>query len=191
MKKLNRLLVSALVVGLVLTAVHVISAQQRDEMQRPGRQPGQERPQRGQFDPEQMMSRRMESIVQDMQKLNLPADEIAILKPRIESLLRTRMDQNRGMGELIEALRQAIDAKDDGQIKAKLAEVKAKRKEQKAQVDAMEEELLGLLSLNAEAYLTVQGIVNGDGFGMRFGGFGGQGRQGAGRGQGIQRGPGG
>jgi hypothetical protein len=183
MKKLNRLLVSVLVVGLVLTAAHVISAQQRGGMQRPGRQPGQGR----QFDPEQMISRRMENI---MQELSLPDEEASVLKPRIEKLLRTRMDQSREMGQLIEALQQAIDAKDDGQVKAKLAEVKAKRKEQKAQVDAMEEELLGLLSLKAEALLTVQGIVNGDGFGMRFGGPRGQGRQGAPGGQRMQRRPG-
>ena len=162
MRKLNRLLVFVLVVGLVLTAAYVISAQQG------GGARGQGGQQRRQFDPEQMMDRRIQNI---MEELNLPEEEAAVLKPRIESLLRMRMDQSREIGESIEALRQAIDAKDAGQIKAKLDEVKAKRKEHREKTETLEKELVELLTLEQEAQLTVSGVVNSDGFGFPRGGF--------------------
>lgn len=185
MKKLNRLLALVLVVGLVLTAAHLISAQQRDGMQRQGRQ------QRGQFDPARMIERRMENIMQGIQEMGVPDNEAAILKTQIESLLRMRMDPNREVAQAMDQLQKAIDSKDDAEIKAKLDIVKAKRKEQKAKDEEMEKNLLEILPLEVEAYLTVQGIVNGGGgVGMGFGGARGQGRQGAG-GQGMQRRPGG
>lgn len=162
MRKLNRPLAFMLAVGLVLMAAYVISAQQG------GGARGQGGQQRRQFDPEQMMDRRIQNI---MEELNLPEEEAAVLKPRIESLLRTRMDQSREIGESIEALRQAIDAKDAGQIKAKLDEVKAKRKEHREKTETLEKELVELLTLEQEAQLTVSGVVNSDGFGFPRGGF--------------------
>jgi hypothetical protein len=173
MRKLNRLLVSVLIVGLVLTAAHVISAQQRGGARGQGPQQGRR------FDPEQMMERMMERI---MERLNLAEDEASVLKPRIEGIIRTRQEQSTEIRELTDALQEAIDAKDAGQIKAKLDEVKAKRKEHKAKSEAMEKELTELLTVEQEANLTVLGVVNSDGFGFRFGG---------GRGQGMQRRPGG
>ncbi|MBC8234308.1 hypothetical protein H8E77_32565 [bacterium] len=158
-----RLLAFALVVGLILTTSYIISAQQREERrQRPGQ--GQ---QRRQMDPEQMIQRRIERT---MQELKLSEEESAVLKPKIEGLLRTRTEQSRGMRTLIDDLRKAVEAKDDAQIQAKLAEVKTKRKEHKAKVETLEQGLIELLTLKQEAQLTVSGVVNSDGMGGFFGG---------------------
>ena len=169
MKKLSRVMSLLLIVGLVATAVHIVSAQQA---QRQGRQ----RQMRDrEMDPEEMMRRSMDRTVE---QLNLSEEEATVLKPRIEAILRARFQQSSEMRELTNALQEAIDAKDDEQIKAKLEEVKAKRKENKAKMEALEKELIELLTVTQEAQLTISGVVNSDGFGgFRFGGFGRQ-RQG-------------
>ncbi|MBM3240230.1 hypothetical protein FJZ31_28435 [Candidatus Poribacteria bacterium] len=160
----------ALVVGLVLTTSYIISAQQRGGGQQV---PGQGQ-QRRQMDPEAMMNQRVEQI---MKQLNLSNEETAVLKPKIEGILQTRMTQNREMRTLIDALQKAVEAKDDAQIQAKLTEVKTKRKEHKAKVETLEQELIELLTLNQEATLTISGVVNSDGAGGFFGGFTGQRQQ--------------
>jgi Spy/CpxP family protein refolding chaperone len=161
-RKFNRLLAFMLVVGLVLTTAYVISAQQSERRQRPE---GQQQ-QRPQMDPAEMMKQRVEQI---MKALNPSEEEAAVLKPKIEGLLQTRIDQSRETRNLIDALRKAIEAKDDAQIEAKLSEVKAKRKEHKANIEKLENELIELLTVKQEAQLTVSGVINSDGFGSFFG----------------------
>jgi len=172
MRKLNWL-VFALIVGLVLTTSYIISAQQRDERrQRPGQ--GQQR-QRRQMDPQEMIQRRVERTIQN---LKLSDEEAAVLKPQIEGIMQIRMEQNREMRDFMDALQKAVEANDDAQIQAKLEEVKAKRKENKAKVEKMELDLVGLLTLKQEAQLTISGVVNSDGTAGFFGGgFRRQGRQ--------------
>jgi Spy/CpxP family protein refolding chaperone len=161
-RKFNRLLAFMLVVGLVLTTAYVISAQQSERRQRPE---GQQQ-QRPQMNPAEMMKQRVEQI---MKALNPSEEEAAVLKPKIEGLLQTRIDQSRETRNLIDALRKAIEAKDDAQIEAKLSEVKAKRKEHKANIEKLENELIELLTVKQEAQLTVSGVINSDGFGSFFG----------------------
>ncbi len=193
MRKFNRpdkigiqssLLVFVLVVGLVLTTTYFLSAQQ-DQGQgrsRQGQGPGGERPQ---FDPAQMVERMVDRSVEP---LNLSADETAVLKPKIKAIFQTRMEQGQQMREVTQSLQTAIGTKDEAQIKAKLAAVKAKRQENKAKIEAMEKDLVELLTLNQEAQLTVSGVVNSDGGGGGFGGGGFGGRGGRPGGNGPQRG---
>jgi len=178
-------LVFVLVVGLVLTTAYLLSAQQDQRQGRPRQGPGQgpngERPQ---FDPAEMVQRMVDRSVEP---LNLSADETAVLKPKIKAILQTRMEQGQQMREVVQSLQTAIDTKDEAQIKAKLAAVKAKRQENKAKIEAMEKDLVELLTLNQEAQLTVSGVVNSDGGGGGFGGFGGGGFGGRGGGPGGNR----
>ena len=181
----SNLLVFVLVIGLVLMTAYLLSAQQDEGRGRSRQGPGGERPQ---FDPAEMVER---MIDRSIEPLNLSAEETAVLKPKIKAIFQTRMEQGQQMREVIQSLRTAIDTKDEAQIKAKLAAVKAKRQEQKAKVEAMEKDLIELLTLNQEAQLTVSGVVNSDGGGGGFGGFGGGGfggRQGRPGGNGPQRG---
>ena len=108
MRKLNRLLVFVLIVGLLLSAVHIISAQQRGRA---------DQRQRGQMDPAAMVARMLERALTG---LNLSDEETTVIKPKAESILQTRMDQNREMRELTNDLREAVDAEDGKQIEAKL-----------------------------------------------------------------------
>jgi Spy/CpxP family protein refolding chaperone len=122
---------------------------------------------RPQMDPEQMMQRMMERI---MERLNLSADESAVLKPMIEGIMQTRQEQASEMRELTDALQKAVDDKDSERIKAKLTDIKAKRKSHREKNDSQEKELIELLTVEQEAQLTLAGVVNsGGGFG--FGGF--------------------
>jgi hypothetical protein len=192
MRKLNLLLAFVLIVALVLTAAHIISAQQRGGMQ----QQRQGRQQR-QFDPEQMLERRLDRIKQNMQEMGLSAEEVDYLGTQVGNLLRESMNQRSAMQTLIEDLQKAMDAKNEAEMKAKLSEIKEKRKEHRKKLEEMEAKLIELLPLELEARLTVDGIVNTDGSGggfgmMRFGGPRGQGRTpGAPGGQRMQRGTGG
>ena len=165
MRNLNRLLTLVLIVGLVLTTAYFISAQQGGSRRQPSDQQG-----RRQFDPEAMMKQRLDRI---MQQLNLSEEEAAVLRPKIENIMQTRIKQSTEMRTLMSDLRTAINAKDEAQIKAKLDAVKDKQKEHKAQTEEMEKELVELLTVTQEAQLTIAGIVNSDGAGF-FGGFGGQ-----------------
>jgi len=188
-RRLNQLLAFVLIVGLVLTTAYIISAQQDDgRRQRPrGQREG-----RRQMDPEAMMRRMVERV---MEPLKLSEEETAVLKPKIEGIVQTRTKQSTEMGTLISNLQKAVEAKDDApegaersfQIKEKLGVVKAKRKEHKAQSEKLEKELVELLTVKQEAQLTIARLVNSDGSG-RFGGFGGRNRPGMRRGGGGQRG---
>ncbi len=196
MRRLNLLLAFVLVLALVLTAAHIISAQQQRggmQQQRQGRQ------QRGQFqfDPEQALERRLGRIKQDMQEMGLSAEEVDYLGTQVGNLLREGMNQRSAMQTLIEDLQKALDAKNEAEMKAKLGEIKQKRKEHEKKLEEMEAKLTELLPVALEARLTVDGIINagssGGGFGMmRFGGPRGQGGMpGAPGGQRMQRGTGG
>ena len=171
MRKIKQMLVFVLVVGLVLTSVHIISAQMQDRRQR-----GTGQQQRRQMDPAQMMERILERT---MEPLNLSEEEGAVLQPMIKGLLQKRMDQGIKRREAVNALREAINAKDAEKVKVKLTEIKAMRKKHREESDKLEKELTELLTLVQEAQLTVSGAINADGSGMQFGG---------GRPQGTQRG---
>ncbi len=192
MRRLNLLLAFVLVLALVLTAAHIISAQQQRggmQQQRPGRQ-------QRQFDPEQILERRLERIKQNMQETGLSAEEVDYLGTQVGNLLREGMNQRSTMQTLIEDLQKAMDAKNEAEMKGKLSEIKAKRKEHEKKLEEMEAKLIELLPVELEARLTVDGIINagssGGGFGMmRFGGPRGQGRTPGAGGQRMQRGTGG
>jgi hypothetical protein len=170
-RKFNSLIAFMLVVGLVLTTSYIISAQQQ---QRP-----RQRQQRRQIDPEAIIQRRVERAMQD---LNLSEEESAVLKPMIEGIMRTRTEQSREMRTLIDELGKAIEAKDDAQIQSKLEQVKTKRKENRVNIETLEQKLIELLTLKQEAQLTVSGVVNSDGTGGFFGGFRGNRQQRSGQG---------
>jgi len=169
MRNFSRLIAFALAIGLVLTGTYVIWAQQRRQgSQRPGQM--QQRPQ---MSSEEMVQRMLE---QTMRQLTLSEEETTVLKPKIEEILKIRIEQSTEMRELTNALREAINADDDAQIKEKLELVKAKRKEHKKKenkekAEIPEKELVELLTLKQEAQLTVAGVVNTDGTDGFFGGF--------------------
>lgn len=125
-----------------------------------------QRQQRPQFDPERMIQRTMERITQE---LKLSDEEAAVLKPKIENLLRTRMNHSQQIRQMIQSLRTAIQNDNSDQIKATLSELKAKRAEFKKAEEKLEKELTELLTLKQEAILTTLGVVNSDGgFGFGF-----------------------
>lgn len=182
MKRLNLMLAFVLIAALVLTAAHIISAQQ----QRDGMQQRRGRQQR-QFDPQQMLERRLERIKQNMQEMELSAEEVDYLGTQIGNFLREGMNQRSAMQTLIEDLQKAMDAKNEAGMKTKLSEIKEKRKEHRKKLEEMEQGLIELLPVELEARFTVDGIVNAGG-GMRFGGTRGQRRmQDAPAGQRMQR----
>ena len=93
MRRLNHLLAFVLIVGLVLTTAYIISAQQdTGRRQRPDGQ--QQR--RRQFDPEEMMKRRIERVIE---QLKLSEEETTVLKPKIEGIMQTRTKQSGGRDE--------------------------------------------------------------------------------------------
>ena len=113
---LNRPLTFLLVVGLVLTSAYFISAQEDARPNRSQQRPG--RGQRGegsrhQFDPTQMIKRQVQRAIED---LNLSAEEKAVLEPRIKAIAENRTQQRQGMQPLTQALRTAIDGKDEAQL---------------------------------------------------------------------------
>jgi hypothetical protein len=170
MRKLNGILVFVLVVVLLLTGVHIISAQQqgaRQGRQQQGARQGRQQQGR-QFDPAQMRARMLEHATEG---LNLSEEEATVIKPKIESLLQARFDQGSEVRELTTGLREAVDSKDSDQIVAKLTALKKKLKENRAKLEKMENDLIDLLTPEQEAQLTLSGTVNGGG-GLG-GGFGG------------------
>jgi len=177
MKKLNRILIIAIVSGIALMAVNMILAQEEEQPPQPPQQGQQQRQQqRQQFDPQQMMERRMQQIIEQMK---LSEDETTVLKPMIKNLMNMRMEQSRESRTLLDNLQKAINAKDETQIKTALDAVKSKRNEQKATTEKAEKELMDLLTVVQEANLTIMGVVNSDGMGMvmaRPGGPGGPGQ---------------
>ena len=181
-RKLNRPFTLVLAVCLMLTSTYFISAQEDTRPDRPRQQ--RQRGQRGeggrrQFDPAQMVERQTQRAIE---QLNLSDEEAAVLGPRIKAIAENRIQRREEMRPLVQALRTAIDGTDDAQMKSALEAIKAMRKEHQAKSEALEKDLVELLTLRQEAQLTVAGIVNsgsGFGFGGRGGRFGGrEGRRG-------------
>jgi hypothetical protein len=185
MRKLIYSLVFILVVGLTISTLSIVSAQQGPGQGGPNQQ---NRQQRVQMDPETMIKQMLTRITE---QLKLKDDEAAVITPMIENIFRARMTQSQANQKLVSSLREVINAKDieatkkTDQIKAKLAEIKAKREENKKKSEAMEKELIEVLTPEQEALLTVSGIVNSDSSGF-MGGFGGPGGPGGNRGPGNQ-----
>jgi hypothetical protein len=179
MRKLNYALILVLVFGLSLTILSVVLAQQDTGQPGANRQNRQNQQQRTPMDPEAMIQ---QILGRTLEPLKLSDEETTVLKPKIEAIMRLRIDQSQALRTLISSLREAINAKNTDQIKAKLTEIKAKREENRKKTEALEEELIGgkervggkeqigLLTLDQEALLTVSGIVNSDGGGGFFGG---------------------
>jgi len=188
MRKLNYALILVLVFGLSLTILSVVLAQQGTGQAGANRQNRQNQQQRTPMDPEAMIQ---QMLGRTLEPLKLSDEETTVLKPKIEAIMRLRMEQSQATRTLISSLREAINAKNTDQVKAKLKEIKAKREENRKKIEALEEELIGgkdqvgLLSLDQEALLTVSGIVNSDGGGGFFGGFGGPGGPGGTRSNGA------
>lgn len=180
-RKLNRLLVAIFTIGLVLTSAYFISAQEDTRPDRSSRQQ-QERGQRGergrgQFNPAQMAERQTQRAIEN---LNLSDEEAAVLVPRIKAIAQHRLQQRQTLRPLTQALRTSVDGEDKAKIKSALDALKAQQNEQQTKAEALEKELVELLTLRQEAQLTIAGVVNSDG----SGGFGGRrGRLGGGDGR--------
>ncbi len=177
-RKLNRSFVGIFTIGLVLTSAYFISAQ---EDTRPDRSSREQRTRgergRGQFNPAQMAERQTQRAIED---LNLSAEEAAVLVPRIKAIAQHRLQQRQALRPLTQALRTSVDGEDKAEIKSALDALKAQQNEQKTKAEALEKELVELLTLRQEAQLTIAGVVNSDG----SGGFGGRrGRLGGGDGR--------
>lgn len=182
MKKVSVLWMLALVFILSLVMTSIIISQQPD--QPPNQPQDRNRMRQGgtqdrQFDPATMLKQRVDRT---MEQLKLPEDEASVLRPMIEKILQTRMDQSQEIRDLTNSLREAVNAKDTEKIKSSLTNIKAKREANRIKIEAMEKELLEFLTLEQEANLTLSGIVNSDGMGGFFGGFGGPGGPGQDRG---------
>ncbi|MBD3182352.1 hypothetical protein GF312_08675, partial [Candidatus Poribacteria bacterium] len=91
MKREKSIIAIIIALGLVFTTVSYVVAQ------RPNRQQMQRR----QFDPEEMLARSLERIMEEM---NMSEDEAAILKPMIENIMKTRMEQAQKRREAVQAL---------------------------------------------------------------------------------------
>lgn len=180
-RKLNRLLVAIFTIGLVLTSAYFISAQ---EDTRPDRSSREQRTRgergergRGQFNPAQMAERQTQRAIEN---LNLSDEEAAVLVPRIKAIAQHRLQQRQALRPLTQALRTSVDGEDKAEIKSALDALKAQQNEQKTKAEALEKELVELLTVRQEAQLTIAGVVNSDG----SGGFGGRrGRLGGGDGR--------
>ena len=180
--KLNCPLIATFVIGLVLSTAYFISAQEDtrpDRSSRQQRERGERRERgRGQFDPAQMAERQTERAIEG---LNLSDEEATILVPKIKAIARHRLQQRQELRPFAQALRTSVDSGDNKQIRAALKSFKAHQAAQKEKVEALEKDLVDLLTVRQEAQLTIAGIVNNDG---GFGGFGGRrGRIGGGDGR--------
>lgn len=180
--KLNRLLIAIFVIGFVLTGTYFISAQ---EDTRPDRSSRQQRERgergergRGQFNIAEMVERQTQRAIED---LNLSDEETTILVPKIKAIAQHRLQQRQELRPFVQALRTSVDSEDNKQIKVALKSFKAHQAAQKEKAEALEKDLVELLTVRQEAQLTVAGVVNSDG---GFGGFGGRrGRIGGGDGR--------
>ena len=114
--KSNRLLITVCAISLVLTSAYFISAQEETRPDRSTRQQQNRGERRGggraQFNPEQMIQRQTERAVEN---LNLSDEESAILVPKIKAILQHRMQQPQTLRPFAEALRTAVNGKDDTQ----------------------------------------------------------------------------
>lgn len=170
--KSNCLFVVLFVIGLVLSSAYFISAQEDARPDRSSRQQQERRERgergRGQFDPAQMAERQTQRAIGD---LNLSDEEAAVLVPRIKAIAQHRLQQRQELRPFTQALRTSVDNGDNKQIKAALKSFKAHQAAQKEKAEALEKELVELLTVRQEAQLTIAGIVNND---SGFGGFGGR-----------------
>ena len=174
--KLNRPLVAIFIIGLVLSSAYFISAQ---EDTRPDRSSRQQRERgergergRGQFNIAEMVERQTERAIED---LNLSDEETTILVPKVKAIAQHRLQQRQELRPFTQALRTSVDSGDSAQIKASLKSFKAHQAAQKKKAEALEKDLVELLTVRQEAQLTIAGIVNNDsgGFGGRRGRIGG------------------
>lgn len=171
-RKSHRPLTLVFIIGFVLTSGYYISAQEDTRPDRTDRRErgrgDRERGRRGQFNLEEMVERRTQRAIEE---LNLSEDEKTVLIPRIKAITEHQFGQRQELRPLVEALRTAVDSGDNAQIKSALDALKAKQAEQKTKSDSLENGLVELLTLRQEAQLTVAGIVNNSGgFGGRRGG---------------------
>lgn len=181
-RKLNRSFVGIFTIGLVLASAYFISAQ---EDTRPDRSSREQRTRgergergRGQFNVAEMVERQTQRAIED---LNLSDEEAAVLVPRIKAIAQHRLQQRQTLRPLTQALRTSVDGEDKVEIKSALDALKAQQNEQKTKAEALEKELVELLTVRQEAQLTIAGVVNSDG---GAGGFGGRrGRLGGGDGR--------
>jgi hypothetical protein len=167
---MNRLIKSTLLAGvsaILLTGSVNMMAQQQ--------QPGN-RPNRGNFDPAQMMERMKESmgVTSD--------DEWKVISERLTKVMELRRDSMMGgfgrmggrrggdqagggqgggpaVNPTVEALQKAIDAKDAKEIKAKLAVLREERAKKTVEIKAAQEELKKVLTPGQEAYLVLRGML--------------------------------
>lgn len=156
------ILICLMVIGFLLMVANILLAQQESRGRERGGPPQMQGPQ---MNPEQMMERRMQQIIE---RLKLSSEEASVLKPKIEALMNLRMEQGREMRELISNLQKAVDAKDTNNMKASLNAIKAKREEQRKKLEKAESEITELLTIEQEANLTILGVINSDGIGGRF-----------------------
>ncbi len=170
--KLNRSLVAIFIIGFVLSSAYFISAQEdtrpdRSDLQQQRRgERGEGR--RGQFDPAQMAERQTERAIEG---LNLSDEEATILVPKIKAIAQHRLQQRQDLRPFTQTLRTSVDDGDSTQIKAALKSFKAHQAAQKEKAEALEKDLVELLTVRQEAQLTIAGIVNNE---SGFGGFGGR-----------------
>jgi len=190
MKKLNLILIIAIVFSLALLGSQIY-AQQGGAGQQGG---GQQFQQRQQPTPEQMaqMEARRIQMIMERLKLSDSDPESAVIKQQIEALTKLRTEQGQKSRTQMDALQKALDAKPISKtdLAKALKDYKKNREDQRAAYEAAEAEFLGILTPEQEAILTTMGIVNSDGGGgMMFGGFrGGPGGPGqGGPGQGARR----
>ena len=180
--KLNRSFVGILTIGLVLISAYFISAQEdtrpdRSSREQRGRGERGERG-RGQFNIAEIVERQTQRAIEN---LNLSDEEGAVLVPKIKAIAQHRLEQRQTLRPLTQTLRTSVDGEDKAAIKSALDALKAQQNKQKTKAEALEKELVELLTLRQEAQLTIAGIVNSDG---GAGGFGGRrGRLGGGDGR--------
>ena len=170
--KLNRPLIAILVIGFVLSSTYFLSAQEDTRPDRSNRQQRErgERGERGrgQFDPAQMVERQIQRAIEG---LNLSDEEATILVPKVKAIAQHRLQQRQELRPFTQALRTSVDGGDSSQIKAALKSFKAHQAAQQKKAEALEKDLVELLTVRQEAHLTIAGIVNND---SGFGGFGGR-----------------
>lgn len=166
MRRVTFVITMFLTFAFLLVTVWAQQAEQGEQERRQGRPQFNREPPR--FDPEEMIQR---TVQRSIEQLKLSEEEVAVIKPMIESIIQTRMEQAQRMRELFDTLRQAVDNKDVTTIKNTLAQIKSKREENRARMETLEAQLIELLTPEQEAILTLAGVVNADAGGF-FGGFG-------------------
>ncbi len=171
-RKLNRLLVAIFTIGLALTSTYVVSAQEdtRSNHSAHKQRADGERGERGKrrLKPAAVAARQTQRAIKN---LNLSDEEAAVRVPKIKAVARHRLKQRQALRPLTRALRTAVDGEDEAAIKSALDALKAQQNKQKTKAEALEKELVELLTLRQEAQLTIAGIVNSD---SGTGGFGGR-----------------